>query len=416
MTPFSISRFVWAFTFGYPFVMAWYWMSGAILYGIIRERHEPLPENPPDLPVTPGVSILIPCHNESRQLAETLAAAMAQRYPDYEVIAVNDGSTDDTGARLDALQAQYPRLRVLHLEKNQGKSTALNLGALAARHEILVCIDGDALLDPNAVTWFVRRFQSDRTLGALTGNPRIRNRSTLLGRLQVGEFSSIVGLIKRTQTVQGNLFTVSGVICAFRRRALQDAGWWSPNVITDDVDATLQLQVAGWRAAFEPKAMVWILMPETLRGLWKQRLRWAEGGTQAIMDITGPILRQRRWRMVPVWLNFVVSVLWAYCMAVRFGLWSLSRTGVIPPGWGTSPFPSIWGVVLGATYFLQSLISVSIDQRYERRGFNSLFWIVWYPIVFWMIQCATSVVGLPKAMFRKRGVRGTWISPDRGVR
>ena len=106
----------------------------------------------------------------------------------------------------------------------------------------------------------------------------MRNHATLLGRLQVGEFSSIVGLIKRAQTVYGSLFTVSGVICAFRKRALQDAGWWSREAITDDVDVSWRLQLAGWRLAFEPKALCWILMPETFRGLWRQRLRWAEGG------------------------------------------------------------------------------------------------------------------------------------------
>ena len=106
----------------------------------------------------------------------------------------------------------------------------------------------------HALTWIVRRFQSDGGVGALTGNPRIRNRTSLLGRLQVGEFSSIVGLIKRAQTVYGRIFTVSGVICAFRKRALDDAGWWSPRTLTDDIDVTWRLQIAGWRVIFEPNA------------------------------------------------------------------------------------------------------------------------------------------------------------------
>ena len=110
-------------------------------------------------------------------------------YPEFEVIAINDGSADDTGEVLDALAAQHPRLRVVHLAQNQGKAMALQAGALLARARDPVCIDGDALLDPQAAHWMVRHFIESRDVAAVTGNPRIRNRSTLLGRVQVGEFS-----------------------------------------------------------------------------------------------------------------------------------------------------------------------------------------------------------------------------------
>ena len=207
-------------------------------------------------------------------------------YPDFEIIAINDGSTDRTAEILDSLVPRIPQLRVVHLAQNQGKSTALNVGALLARSEILVGTDGDAMLDPHSLTWFVRRLQSDAQLGGVTGNPRIRNRATVLGRLQVGEFSSIIGLIKRAQTVYGRIFTVSGVMCAFRKRALQDIGWWSRETLTDDVEVSWRVQLAGWRLVYEPKAICWILMPETLKGLWRQRLRWSIGGTQAVLAAT----------------------------------------------------------------------------------------------------------------------------------
>jgi biofilm PGA synthesis N-glycosyltransferase PgaC len=77
-------------------------------------------------------------------------------------------------------------------------------------------------------------------------NPRIRTRSTLIGRIQVGEFSSIIGLIKRTQRIYGRVFTVSGVIAAFRRQALADVGYWSPDMITEDIDISWKLQLRHW--------------------------------------------------------------------------------------------------------------------------------------------------------------------------
>jgi biofilm PGA synthesis N-glycosyltransferase PgaC len=214
-----------AICFGYLFVMAWYWMSGGLLYRWLRGHREPLYDAPPKLTEYPPVSILVPCHNEEAQAEETFTALATIEYPDFEIVAINDGSTDRTAEILDSLATRIPNLRVVHLAQNQGKSMALNVGALLAKGEILVGTDGDALLDRHALVWFVRRFQGDARLGGLTGNPRIRNRASLLGRLQVGEFSSIIGLTKLAQTIYGGLFTVSGVLCAFRKRALHEASW-----------------------------------------------------------------------------------------------------------------------------------------------------------------------------------------------
>ncbi|NDG02487.1 MAG: glycosyltransferase, partial [Synechococcaceae bacterium WBB_34_004] len=240
------------------------------------------------------VSILIPCYNEAANLADTIRYALESAWPQFELIAINDGSSDDTGRLLEQWAARDPRVRVVHLAKNQGKAMALQAGALLARHELMVCIDGDALLDAQAVAWLVRRFQADPGLGAVTGNPRIRNRTSLLGRIQVGEFSSIIGLIKRAQSMLGGLFTVSGVITAFRRSALHEVGYWSVDMLTEDIAITWALQRAGWRVAYEPQALVWILMPETLRGLWKQRLRWAEGGIQVLLANANLLVQPRQ--------------------------------------------------------------------------------------------------------------------------
>jgi len=409
-----------AFAFGYPFVMAWYWMTGGLLFRWFRERNEPMPDHPPALPEYPLVSILIPCHNEEKQAEETFAVLGQVDYPNFEILAINDGSRDRTAEILDDLAARIPQMRVVHLTRNQGKAKALNAGALLARGELLVCIDGDALLDQNAVTWFVRRMQSDGRLGAITGNPRIRNRSTLLGRLQVGEFSAIVGLIKRSQTVFGWLFTVSGVIVCFRKRAVHEAGWWSAESLTDDVELTWRLQLAGWRIEFEPKALCWILMPETLRGLWRQRVRWSEGGTHTMFISIPKMLSApfKHWRGWPAFANYLISIVWAYLMCLGSALWFVKMAGipVLPFIPAFRLLPEWWGILLTLTYLVQSVVSVTVDHRYESRMGRALFWVVWYPLLFWTLQAGTAVAGLPRAMFRARNPKGTWVSPDRGVR
>lgn len=417
MMPEGMVRAIQNFCFGYPFVMSWYWMAGGLLYKWIRERHWPDPYKPPQLDAYPPVSILVPCHNESANAVEVFTALAKVEYPDYEVIAINDGSTDNTADILNDLAGRIGCMRVVHLAKNQGKAIALNTGALLARNEVLVCIDGDALLDPDALTWIVWRFLQDGAFGGITGNPRIRNRSTVLARLQVGEYGTIVGLIKRAQSLSGWIFTVSGVICAFRKRALQDAGWWSAHTLTDDVELSWRIQLSGWRITYMSNAIAWILMPETLRGLWRQRLRWSEGGTQTILMSWRRLWRLSVWRGWLVWGNYALSVIWSFTILGASALWLLERMG-LPLNTGfprTTLLPSWWGTILTMTYLLQATVGLSLERRFEKGIFKTLLWLSWYPLFFWIMQAATSVAALPGAIVRIYKPGGRWISPDRGI-
>ncbi len=118
----------------YPVVMAIGWMLLAVLFVVRREGRQRWLRQPPDGP-HPGVSVLIPCFNEAATLDETLRHALAVHWPQLEVIAIDDGSSDGTGERLDGWAAVEPRLRVVHLARNQGKAMALRTGALLARQD-----------------------------------------------------------------------------------------------------------------------------------------------------------------------------------------------------------------------------------------------------------------------------------------
>lgn len=405
------------FAFFYPIVMSFFWISGGLYYYLRRERHARARTDPPPLAHTPPVSILIPCHNEGDNVQETIAAAMAQRYPDFEVIAINDGSRDDTAEKLNVLAQQYERLRVIHLDRNLGKANAMRMGALAARSEYLVCIDGDALLDEYATHWMVWHLSSGQRVGAVTGNPRIRNRSTLLGRLQVGEFSSIIGMIKRAQRVYGRLFTVSGVICAFRRTALHRIGYWADNMVTEDIDISWRLQMDHWDIRYEPNALCFILMPETLKGLWRQRLRWAQGGVEVLLRHSRDLLLWRKRRMWAVLAEYLFSLAWAYTMALIMLLWLVGLVVPLPPElYIRSLLPSWHGMILAMVCLLQFAASIVIDRRYETGVGRNYYWMIWYPMAYWLLSFLTTVTAVPKALLKRRDTRATWVSPDRGIR
>jgi biofilm PGA synthesis N-glycosyltransferase PgaC len=372
----------------------------------------------------PLVTIVLPCHNEGRDIEDTVEYLLATTYPNFDILLVNDGSGDETRQILDGLAAQYPEVRVIHCAHNQGKAVALTTAALMTPAQYLCCIDADALLDPQALSWLMVHFLDPRLdapsgnprVGAVTGYPRIRNRSTLLGRLQVGEFSSIVGLIKRAQRTYGRIFTVSGVVACFRKAALHDVGYWSSGMLTEDIDVSWKLQIRHWDVRFEPKAQCWILAPETLRGLWQQRLRWSMGGIQVLIKNWHIEHIWKARRMWPVLMEYVMSVTWAYAMLVVAILWLAGLVIELPPEYRIPSLLSGWnGVMVGTTCLMQIGVSLALDARYDQDSFKSFYWMIWYPLAYWMLNMATTIVAVPRALLRNTKRRARWNSPDRGI-
>ncbi|MGB8149202.1 MAG: glycosyltransferase family 2 protein, partial [Azonexus sp.] len=223
--------------------------------------------------------------------------------------------------------------------------------------------------------------------------------------------------IKRAQRSVGLIFTVSGVITAFRRSALHEVGYWSPEKLTEDVDISWKLQLAGWEVRFEPRALCWILMPETLGGLWKQRLRWSMGGTQVLLDYWPQLLSAKTLRLWPLLIEYTMSITWACLFALLavyriadliFFRVDLQSVPILMLGWA--------GLLIGTTCLTQMMLSLVLDRPYDRGLLKNYFWMIWYPIIYWVITAATSVVALPRILLRDTEKRARWTSPDRGIK
>ena len=412
----QLSTFIYAFCFLYPLFMSWLWVTGSIFYWFRYEKKYSNPVYPPELSSFPRAALVAPFHNEEDNAEETILNLLQQNYPNFEVIAVNDCSQDRTGEILNQLAKKSEGLRVIHHLQNEGKAVSLTTAALLTDAEFLLCIDGDSLLDHNAARWMVRQCLRSSRVGAVTGNPRIRTRSSLLGKIQVGEFSSIIGLIKRAQRTYGRLFTVSGVVAMFRKSALEDVGFWSNETLTEDIDISWKLQIRHWEVRFEPAATCWILMPESIGGLWSQRLRWATGGAQAILKFSSIWVHWKSRRMFPIFFEYTLSVIWSYAMLVTILIYLLHY--FIP---ALTPFsvhgliPEWAGLLIAITSMAQIGVAMWIDARYDRQIWRNYAFTIWYPIAFWILSMLTTVVAFPTALFRSPLVRGRWISPDRGL-
>lgn len=403
-------QMIGGFIFWYPYLMCLFWIAGSIIFVHYREKGHVIDFNGYSWP---GISILVPCYNEEDTIEETIKHLSELSYPDFEIIVVNDGSKDHTGEIIKNIANKYECLRVIDCKENRGKANALHIAAHASRFEYLVCIDSDAILDNDAPYYLIQHFLNNgERVGAVTGNPRIRNRDTLLSRLQLVEYASIIGSIKRTQRIIGKIITVSGVVVAFRKKALMSVGLWDRDMITEDIAVSWKLQKKFWDIRYEPCALCWMLVPETLSGLWKQRVRWAQGGQEVVIRHLDIFKDWRQRRLWVIYIEQVISIFWSlswlfstiYCIIIAKNINEILV-------WLT--FSSFALTMLN---FIQLFVSMKNDSAYDS-VMKYYFWAAWYPAVYWILNVFVVIAALPKSIKSSlKGGYATWQSPDRGER
>ena len=199
-----------------------------------------------------------------------------------EIIIINDGSSDNTADIIYDMKKHHD-FKFVDLQVNRGKANALNEGVKQASYDYVMCLDADTIVDQDAPYYMMNNFKKNPKLGAVTGNPRIRNKSSILGKIQTIEYASLIGCIKRSQSLAGAINTISGVFTLFKKSALKEVGYWDTDMITEDIAVSWKLHLAGFHILYEPRALCWMLVPETVGGLWKQRVRWAQGGHEVLL-------------------------------------------------------------------------------------------------------------------------------------
>ena len=223
-----------------------------------------------------SVSVIMPCYNEGKVLKNAVESMIKQNYDNFDIAIVDDGSTDNTKSIGLAMQAKYP-FKVRFFSKiNGGKASALNYGITHTKGEILVCMDADAVFTKNGINELVESLKP-KNVGAVCGNVKVANRCNILTKSQGSEYITAWGLQARTFSELGCLQVISGVMGAFKRKAMEDVGYFSTDTIVEDMDITLALQKNKWDIAFNNNAVGYVESPENIGDWYKQRYRWAYG-------------------------------------------------------------------------------------------------------------------------------------------
>jgi GT2 family glycosyltransferase len=269
----------------------------------------------------PAISVVVCSYNGSRTIEQTLAALAALDYPDYEVVVVDDGSTDSTRKIAERYDV------VLISQENAGLSSARNVGWRAARGEIVAYVDDDAYPDPHWLTYLAWAFL--RTDFAAIGGPNLTPPEDPLFSQAVAHAPGgpIHVLVSDTEAEH-----IPGCNMAFRRAALAAIGGFDPSfrVAGDDVDACWRIHERGMTIGFSPAAVVWHHRRPSLRGYWRQQRGY--GRAEAFLE--------RKW---PDKYNTLGHVSWGGRVYGNAVLRQIGpRAGRIYHGtWGSAPFQSL---------------------------------------------------------------------------
>lgn len=352
----------------------------------------------------PTMSILVPAHNEEKCIAGTIETLLDAYYPVHkEIIVIDDGSTDGTYE----IAKPYIARGVKVVQRPQGgKAAALNTGLQFAQGEIIVCVDADSMVARTALVEVVRRFE-DPGVVAVAGNVKVLNRKNFLAACQALEYVFDINISRRALDIFGAVIVVPGCLGAFRGNVLKGIGGWDVETIVEDFDTTVKLFKSGAfdvtnplapvnlrRALQHPDAdiaakgvktgskvvqassaaVVYTEAPETLKGLWKQRLRWYRGNVQTLLKHKDAFSNPRFGTLYNLGFPYLlISILFvpaSMIVIIIAAILAILAGEIIP-------LLSIFGVFI-VLQFVVSILAIELDDEDLKLALYSIFFVIGY--------------------------------------
>lgn len=334
----------------------------------------------PDAGIEPHIAIVMPGFNEQEAIANSLRSLLALDYPPgkLELIAVNDGSTDDTIGEMRRVAAESGgRVQVIDFERNQGKRAAMAAGIRATEAEVIVFVDSDSVVEPDALRHLVQPL-ADPKVGAVCGHANVLNLTdTWLTRMQAVRYFVAFRVVKAAESVFNAVTCCSGCFSAYRREAiLPRMEWWEnqtflgvESTFGDDRSLT-NCVLRDWRIVYEKRAVSHTIVPTTFRAFVIQQTRWKRSWTRESLLVAKFIWRKHPITAFFTYLSIVLPLI-APVAAVHALVW-----GPILHG-GTVPLIYLAGIYSLAMVY--SLYYVIFQDEY------SLVWIYGVLFVFFYL-------------------------------
>jgi biofilm PGA synthesis N-glycosyltransferase PgaC len=326
----------------------------------------------------PFVSIIVPAYNEAAVIQSSLASLLQLRYPYYEILAVDDGSTDGTLEKMKEFEGNHYGVRVQVFRKqNSGKADALNYGISRSKAPIVVCMDADSRLTPDALRYAVRHFR-DADVGAVAGNVKVINRHNIWTKLQALEYIEGLNIVRKAQAFFRSVNVIPGPMGIFRRTAIEATGGYDSDTFAEDFDMTVKVLAEGWRINYEPKAIAFTEAPEELLDIIKQRYRWTRGVLQTLRKQKQLLTRSSGTVTTPLslWYMLFEGLLWPVMniFANLFFVW-------IALAYGMTTLLVMWWLLLTVLDLLIAFHAILMEKEDLGLAIYSIFYRFFYVLI-----------------------------------
>lgn len=341
----------------------------------------------------PFVTVMIPAHNEESVIASTVENILSMDYENFEIIVIDDRSSDNTASVIKELENKHAKVTALIREKDAfpGKSAVLNDAFKIAKGDAILVFDADATVDPDFLKKMIPHLEP-KEVGAVQARKVIRNKNVnLLTRCQNNEYTMDAHLQVGRDSVKGAV-ELRGNGELIKREAIEDIGGWNNYTIVDDLDMSTRLHIKGWDIRFCLDAVVYEEGIIYIKPLYRQRRRWLEGTIRRYLEYFGDVLFSKEMSLrasldmmayvsefiMPGWLLMEIAIRTFKILFKDAPTQMLYSSLVI-------------GCVIGLGFFLGIRYALRrydfmprFDAMFEALITSMYLFIIWFPLVLYI--------------------------------
>ena len=341
----------------------------------------------------PSVTVMIPAHNEEGVISNTVQNILNMDYENFDIIVIDDRSTDNTASVIKDLEQKYKKVTALIRPKDAfpGKSAVLNDAFKIAKGEAILVFDADATVDPDFLSKLIP-YLEPKDVGAVQARKVIRNKNVnLLTRCQNNEYTMDTHFQVGRDSIKGAV-ELRGNGELIKRQAIEDIGGWNNYTLVDDLDMSTKLHIKGWDIRFCPDAVVYEEGIIYLRPLYRQRRRWLEGTIRRYLEYAGDVLFSKDMSLrasldmtayitqfiMPGWFVMEILIRGFKVLAKQAPPHMLYSSIVIGCAIG-------FGFFFGARYALRRYDYMPrLDATFEALETSVYLFIIWFPLVLYI--------------------------------
>lgn len=363
-------------------------------------------DGPIDLAEYPGVTIVVPCYNEEKTISKTVNSILALDYPKdkLKLILVDDGSRDNTWEVIKSFE-KFDNIKTFHKE-NGGKYTCLNLAIEKTETPFVGCLDADSFVDTHALKRIMSYFLNDPLTMAVAPSILVHNPKNLLQHAQKAEYDMAV-YNKKMLGFIGGIHVTPGPFSIFRKKVFDDLGLYRHAHNTEDQEIALRMQTHGYKIEHCPDAYVYTISPNTVKKLYRQRLRWIYGFIKNAADYRFLLFKKKYGNIafftLPSGIISVVSVVFllVFFMHNLFTFLSDKFTILKTVGFSShlshlhfdwffvnTKAISFISIVLYGLVIMSLLLGRRMAEGRIKISFNIFYFIIVYSLIapFWMLK------------------------------